>query len=100
LEFGNPFGLRCDRSPDGQWLAFMPGGHWLEFSQSWPEAELRWINLSEVENLHRPAQPLETNSTSDFAFSPDSRQLAIAGMTRFAVGWPFFVDVATGESMR
>jgi hypothetical protein len=98
LEFGNPFGLRCDRSPDGQWLAFMPGGHWLEFSQSWPEAELRWINLSEVENLHRPAQPFETNPTSDFAFSPDSHQLAITGYDPISQSdGLFLVDVATGE---
>jgi hypothetical protein len=57
VEFGNPFGLRCDRSPDGQWLAFAPGSHWLEFRTSEPVEELRWLNLSDVENQYGRRSP-------------------------------------------
>lgn len=89
---GYPWSLRCQRSPDGQLLAYtrssdgvLPG-----------EAGLFWLNLNRVEAVY---QVLPGLKITDFAFAPDSRQLAAIGTgLPGVVSGLYLVDLPTGES--
>ncbi len=68
--FGLPWMLRCDRSPDGNRLAFNTGS---DFT-SVPDDSLRWLDLREPTKIYQPIRDLHADA---FAFSPDSQQIAV-----------------------
>jgi len=92
LHFGLPWMLRCTRSPDGQRLAFNTASD----GTAAPDEILRWFNLKEPGTLY---QPLPNLRAASFAFSPDSRRLAVAGtgVSGQASG-VFLVNLGTGEA--
>jgi DNA-directed RNA polymerase specialized sigma24 family protein len=68
--FGNPWRMICQRSPNGEWLAFVD----VPQEDNDTPAVLNWFNLSEPEQSY---ESLTANQgVTDFAFSPDSRLLA------------------------
>jgi dipeptidyl aminopeptidase/acylaminoacyl peptidase len=70
--FGLPWVLRCDRSPDGQRLAFNTGTD--EIAPA--DDSLQWLNLKDPQSIY---QPLTGFHATSFAFSPDSKKLAVFG---------------------
>lgn len=76
VTFGRPWGLVCDRSPDGMKIAFAARNHWLEFSSRAETSLLKWFSLDDLNQVRTP--PLSIEPT-DFAFSPDSQRLAVFG---------------------
>ncbi len=90
LRFGLPWMLRCTRSPDGQRLAFNTTSD----GTAPPDEVLRWFNLSEPQPQY---QPLPLLRAASFAFSPDSRHLAVAGEGGLP-GGVYLVNVGTGEA--
>lgn len=90
--FGNPWTLICDRSPDGQKIAYVSQP---DKAQS-QNAFLRWFNLSDPgEGVHRA---LGRTYVTHFAFSPDSHRLAVFGYNgQFAAGAIYILDIDTGE---
>jgi WD40 repeat protein len=92
LRFGLPWMLRCARSPDGQRMAFNTGSD----GTAPPDDLLRWFNLSEPQALY---QPLPLLHAASFAFSPDSRRLAVGGEGES--GQPsgaYLINLGTGEA--
>ncbi len=89
-----PWGLRCVRSPDGYWLAFnnasdgaAPGNE-----------RLRWVDIRRPDRVIGSGDGLEASA---FAFSPDSRRLAVFGRlaneTQPAV---YQIDMLTGAQTK
>lgn len=68
--FGDPWQMMCQRSPDGEWLAFVSSTHHLGEAFNY----LRWFNLSQPENSFKTFALYP--GITDFAFSPDSSKLA------------------------
>ncbi|OGO36330.1 MAG: hypothetical protein A2W35_03205 [Chloroflexi bacterium RBG_16_57_11] len=90
--FGLPWTLRCDRSPDGQRLAFNTASD----GATPADDSVRWFNLSKPQAIYQPLPDLEAVS---FAFSPDSRRLAVAGQGGdYRDSGVYLVDLGTGES--
>lgn len=91
-QFGLPWTLRCDRSPDGQRLAFNAGSD----GAAPADDSVRWFNLSRPQLIYQPLPDLNAVS---FSFAPDSRRLAVAGdgSGNLASG-VYLVDIGTGES--
>jgi len=91
IKFGLPWVLRCDRSPDGQRLAFNTRTD----GTAPADDSLRWFNLKEPQAIYQPLPGLHSTS---FAFSPDSRQMAVFG---FGEGqWEkgiYLLDIGNGE---
>jgi hypothetical protein len=91
-QFGLPWTLRCDRSPDGQRLAFNTGSD----GATPADDAVRWLNLSKPQSIYEPLPNLDGVS---FAFSPDNRQLAVAGQGNgYSDSGVYLVDIGTGES--
>ena len=91
-QFGLPWTLRCDRSPDGQRLAFNTASD----GATPADDSVRWFNLSKPHSIYQPLPNLEAVS---FAFSPDSRRLAVAGQGNvYSESGVYLVDIGTGES--
>jgi dipeptidyl aminopeptidase/acylaminoacyl peptidase len=91
ISFGLPWGLRCVRSPDGKRLAFSA----VTDGTTIPDATLRWFNLNEPERVYEPLPGLQT---TEFAFAPDNRHLAVFanGQDKLPSGL-YLVDIGTGE---
>jgi len=91
VNFGLPWVLRCDRSPDGKRLAFNTGSDGTVTAND----SLRWFNLSEPQKIYLPLPGL---NVTHFAFSPDSRRLAAFGVgeTEDEKG-VFLLEIGTGE---
>ncbi|MBN2548325.1 MAG: LysM peptidoglycan-binding domain-containing protein [Anaerolineales bacterium] len=70
---GNPWEMICQRSPDGLRLAYVsrPAQEY-----SWASA-LHWLSLTGAPDFYRT--PLDEIAVLQFAFSPDSRSLAVFG---------------------
>jgi len=65
-----PWGLLCDRSPDGTWLAFAT-----RTTDTYiQDLVLQWFNLAAPEESF--GTTLSSLGVSEFAFSPDSQQIA------------------------
>jgi len=94
VSFARPWGMICDRSPDGRTVAFGERSHWLEFSATQTRLRLRWFSLDNLDRIRDLPFNLEP---VDFAFSPDSRRLAVFGYgnngSRIEI-----VDLETGDS--
>ena len=91
VKFGLPWVLRCDRSPDGQRLAFNTGTDGV----SPPGDSLRWFNLKDPRAVYQPLPGLHVSS---FVFSPDSRRLAVFGSGEGE--WEsgiYLLEIGTGE---
>jgi hypothetical protein len=92
LQFGLPWTLRCIRSPDGQRLAFNTASD----GATPADDSVRWFNLSKPQAIYQPLPNLEAVS---FAFSPDSRRLAVAGQGNgYSENGVYLVDIGTGEN--
>jgi hypothetical protein len=90
--FGLPWTLRCVRSPSGQRLAFNTSSD----GASPADDSVRWFNLSKSQAIYQPLPDLDAVS---FAFSPDSRRLAVAGQGNgYTENGVYLVDIGTGES--
>lgn len=90
--FGLPWMLRCTRSPDGRRLAFNTGSDGVTPADD----SLRWFNLSKPGAIYQPLPDLHAVS---FAFSPDSRRLAVAGRGHGdRTSGVYLVELGTGES--
>jgi len=72
VEFANPFSVVCDRSPNGQMIAFFDWKEIVPYGAN----ELRWFSLNDLSVV---IEPLPEVLPSDFAFSPDSQRLAVFG---------------------
>ncbi len=94
ISFSRPWGLICARSPDGRTVAFGERTHWLEFSTTQTRLRLRWFSLDHLDRIRDLPFNLEP---VDFAFSPDSRRLAVFGFgnngSRIEI-----LDLETGDS--
>jgi len=92
IEFGNPWSLNCNRSPDGNWLAFD--------SPSLPPYTythvLRLVNLA---NITAPPRHIEqSENVSVFAFSPDSQSIAFFSPSKNREKGTLFVyNLSTAE---
>ena len=91
VEFGFPWVLRCDRSPDGKRVAFNTGSDGTVVAND----SLRWFNLIEPEKIYLPLPQLHI---TNFAFSPDGRRLAAFGFgeTEEERGI-YLLEIGTGE---
>lgn len=90
--FGLPWMLRCTRSPDGRRLAFNTGSD----GATPADDSLRWFNLSKPGAIYQPLPDLHAVS---FAFAPDNRRLAVAGIGRGdRTSGVYLVELGTGES--
>jgi hypothetical protein len=91
VKFGLPWALRCDRSPDGRRLAFNTGSD----GTTQPDDSLRWFNLQEPGVVY---QPIPSLHALHFAFSPDSRHLAVFATGEDAqVNGLYWLDIGNGE---
>jgi DNA-directed RNA polymerase specialized sigma24 family protein len=95
IEFAGPYVIFCKRSPDGNLIAFTG---WSDTTRYGYEP-LRWFSLSDLPNVH---QSLSQLVPYDFAFSPDSRHLAVYGCDRFEErGCGIHIlDIESGEARR
>jgi len=90
--FGLPWMLHCDRSPDGNRLAYNTGSD----GTSVPDDSLRWLDLRDPAVVYQPIRHLHAEA---FAFSPDSQQIAV-----FARGGQdnptglYLIDLALAEN--
>jgi hypothetical protein len=83
--------LRCERSPDGQRLAFNTGTD--EIAPA--DDGLHWLNLKEPQSIY---QPLPGLHATGFAFAPDSHRLAVFGYGEEP--WKrgvYILDIGNGE---
>jgi hypothetical protein len=84
--------LWCDRSPDGQRLAFNTGTD----GAAPADDSLHWFNLKDPQAIY---QPLPGFHATSFVFAPDSHRLAVFG---YGEGeWErgiYILDIGTGEN--
>lgn len=93
-QFGLPWALRCTRSPNGERIAFNTGSD----GTTQADERLHWFNLADSAALY---QPLLGIRAYYFAFSPDSRQLAVLGLgVNDTPAIVYVVEIATGEYER
>jgi hypothetical protein len=87
-----PWGLQCERSPDGQHVVYNKRSDGV----TPPDARLRWINVKSPQEVYEPLPGIAANS---FAFAPDSRHLAVFGADpQMNTRSIYIVDLGTGES--
>ncbi len=77
IEFAEPEQLVCTRSPDGEKIAFSSWSNDFEFGFS----SLGWLNLNRLPEVRQFNPDLVPY---DYAFSNDSRQLAVYACQRYA----------------
>jgi DNA-directed RNA polymerase specialized sigma24 family protein len=93
-QFGLPWALRCTRSPDGERIAFNTGSD----GATKADERLHWFNLADPAEVY---QPLLGIRAYYFAFSPDSRQLAVLGLgVNETPAILYVLEIATGEYER
>jgi len=68
--FGNPWQTLCQRSPDGNWLAYVS----IPAEENAAREPLIYFNLADPAQSY--TSPNSEQGVTDFAFSPDSRRLA------------------------
>jgi len=91
IKFGLPWGLHCQRSPDGSRIAFNMGSD----GTTVPDYTLRWFWVSEPLIEY---QPLPGFITPDFAFSPDSLKLAAFAISKDeSQKGIYLIELATGN---
>jgi len=91
IQFGLPWGLRCQRAPDGRRIVYINASD----GTTAPDYTLRWFSL---ENPQVQYQGLTQYQISDFAISPDSRWIAVFAKTNDdSQNGIFLMDLATGE---
>ena len=91
IKFGLPWVLRCNRSPDGQRLAFNTRTD----GTAPADDSLRWFNLKEPQAIY---QPLPRMHATSFVFAPDNHRLAVFGYG--GKQWEsgiYILDIGTGE---
>jgi DNA-directed RNA polymerase specialized sigma24 family protein len=93
-QFGLPWALRCARSPNGERIAFNTGSD----GTTQPDERLHWFNLADPSAVYEPLLGIRAYY---FAFSPDSRQLAVLGLgVNDAPAIVYVLEIATGEYER
>jgi hypothetical protein len=93
-QFGLPWALRCTRSPNGERIAFNTGSD----GATQADERLHWFNLADPAAVY---QPLLGIRAYYFAFSPDSRQLAVLGQgVNDTPAILYVLEIATGEYKR
>jgi hypothetical protein len=95
IPFVDPWNMLCNRSPDGQRIAFTLKPGWQQ-SRSAFAAGLQWFGLGELK-IHSPSSPIKA---ANFAFAPDSRRLAVFGSPAGSAPGIDLVDTETGEITR
>jgi DNA-directed RNA polymerase specialized sigma24 family protein len=91
VNFGNPWTMICQRSSDGNKIAFVSQPT-LSPDQ---DAFLNWFNLS---NKGKGLISLIGIYVTDFAFAPDSQRLAFFGYDgQFSEGAVYILDTETGK---
>lgn len=89
--FGLPWMINCQRSPNGYLLAFNTSTD----GTSVPDSVLRWLDLRDAEKVYQPAPKLAVES---FAFSADSRHVAVFARTDPPENSGIYlIDIALGE---
>jgi DNA-directed RNA polymerase specialized sigma24 family protein len=110
VDFGNPWRMICQRSPNGARIAYVsqpPTSNLYLPSPDWPgsysdleEARLRIFqlpNLPQTPLLNR--DPLPNLKVTAFAWAPDSRHLAVFGFLPSAeTGSLYILDSDTGQA--
>lgn len=92
VRIGLPWGLRCQRSPDGRRLAYVAASQGLLPGDD----ALRWFNLNEPSKLYTLLPEVRVTA---FAFAPDGLRLAAAGEGRVpAEDGLYTVNLVNGES--
>lgn len=93
--FNNPWELLCARSPDGLSIAYTskPGG---VGNNPRSTRSLHWVELKSL----NPQSPVEALEASSFAFSPDSRRLAVFGYRASAAPGVDLVETEDGQITR
>lgn len=89
IPIGAPWAALCARSADGQLIAFARGTDGLSRTDGF----FGWLELSAPQDIY---QPFERINATQFAFSPDSRRLAVFGTTSSGSAL-FLLDIATGQ---
>ena len=94
LPFANPWSMLCDRSPDGQKIAYFGFNYGRGSYPVQAPRGLHWFSLADLDGAQPPLTDFEI---FDLAFAPDSRRLAFFGFHRYTdqVGL-FILDTATG----
>jgi len=93
VEFSEPEQLLCERSANGELIAFTSRSIETDFGSS----PLGWFNLNKLPEVHHLNPEI---APYDFSFSPDSQQLAVYGCQRDgdqACGI-YIIELLTGES--
>jgi len=94
IKFGLPWGLQCQRSPDGSRIAFNMASD----GTTVPDYTLRWFSLDDPLIEY---QPLPGFIVPDFAFSPDNYHLAAFAKTEAGdQSAIYLIDLATGISQK
>ena len=91
IKFGLPWGLQCQRSPDGSRIAYNMNSD----GTTVPDFTLRWFSLTDPSTEY---QPLPGFIVADFAFYPDS--LHIAAFAKDKVDNQsaiYLIELATGN---
>jgi hypothetical protein len=88
--FANPWWIVCERSPDGQRIAFASR----PLLSQQPSLTLRWLDLQDLRVRTRRSIPAV--EVSDLAFAPDSTRLAYFGLGSSGEG-VYLADLASGQ---
>jgi Tol biopolymer transport system component len=90
IPFADPSRVNCTRSPDGNRIAF---SEWGKTSVS----SVRWFDLRQIDIIH---DPLPALPSADFAFSPDSTQLAMIACEASSDCGVYLLDLDTERTRR
>lgn len=94
VTMGDPLSMVCKRSPDGKFILFIDRPD-IPF---YAPLKLSWISLANVKDVHNPFP--EGYTSSDAAFSPDSRFLAFFGCSQKANCGVYIHDLVTQENRK
>jgi len=93
-KFGLPWMLQCQRSPDGQRIAFNTFSDGVAVADD----EIRWFNIKDPQDIFTPLKGIHAGW---FAFAPDSKQLAVSGCGENQdENWIYIIDIGTGENRK
>jgi LysM domain/WD40-like Beta Propeller Repeat len=92
LEFADPWNMNCSRSPNGRYIAFIPG-----LEEEPYRGSLRWFDLLDRAVVHDTLPEL-VPSWSNIAFSPDNHRLAFVACQHMESDCTIFLlDLSGGE---